>query len=707
MKRRTFAAGMAAMLAVTAAYAEQYPAEQINRGAVIMLAGRAPYLSWRSLASDSEDMYFDVYRDGQKVNTEPITNTTDFKDLKGAMTKSYTIKAMVGDEVVEEFSPMKWNASQTIDLNRPDGGIAPDGSEYTYEPNDCSVGDVDGDGDYELIVKWYPTNAKDNSQSGYTGNTIMDCYEFDGTQLWRIDLGINIRSGAHYTQFMVYDFDGDGKAEMICKTAPGTVDGTGKYVNEVATLDEIKNASNTKDWRVSGGRINGGQEWLTVFNGETGAAIHTIYYNPNRNAGLGGESAGTFNWDDRSGKNDKGDYGNRGERYLACVAHLNGLDSRPSAVMCRGYYTYAFLWAVDFDGEKLSTRWFHSSKSKTQYSVTDGEGNTTSYTPGTATKGSGSQTAYGNGNHNLTVGDVDGDGRDEIVWGSCAIDDDGTLLYATGYGHGDAIHLGRMIPERKGMQVYEVHESSPYGWDLHDAATGEILYSGKADGDTGRGIAADIDGENDGWEMWCSADRKPRNAATGKAVSGTDSPSMNFRIYWDGDLQDELLDGNSITKWSEGKISTLATLSGSSCNSTKKTPCLQADLFGDWREEVILWNSGDPSKIIVSSTTIESEHRIPCLMQDHTYRMAICWQNVAYNQPPHLGYYLPDYKKELAGTEIITAGAGEDGFTLYNAMSGLKMLEGSGSVFGALSGLEAGVYVVAYKDGRREKIMVH
>ncbi|MDE5850637.1 MAG: rhamnogalacturonan lyase [Muribaculaceae bacterium] len=704
MIKKLIIAGIATLMSVPMTFSQQFP-EKLNRGAVIMAAGRIPYLSWRSFSTDSPEMYFDIYRDGKKINKEPITNATDYSDSSGKLTQTYTIKAMIGDNVVEEFSPMKWAPSKQLQLNLPAGGKTPSGEEYTYTPNDCSVGDVDGDGEYELIVKWYPSNAKDNSQGGYTGNTILDCYEFDGTLLWRVDLGINIRSGAHYTQFMVYDFDGDGKAEMICKTGPGSVDGTGAYVNGVADIEAIKNASNTKDWRNSGGRVDGGQEWLTVFDGPTGKAVHTVYYNPNRNQGLGGEASGTFNWG-TGGKNDTGAYGNRGERYLAAVAYLDGSDANPSAVMCRGYYDYAFLWAVDFDGEKLSTRWLHAAKSTTQYTVTDGDGKTQTYSPPQATRGAGSRTAYSNGNHNLTVGDVDGDGKDEIVWGACAIDDNGKLLYATGYGHGDAIHLGKMIPGREGLQVYDIHEASPYGWDLHDAATGEILFSGTATGDTGRGIAADIDPRYDGYEMWCSSHPTPRSAATGTTTSSA-TPSQNFRIYWDGDLQDELLDGSGITKWVEGKITSLASLTGSSCNGSKKTPCLSADIFGDWREEVILWYDRDPSKIYIHSTTIASEHRVPCLMEDRTYRMAICWQNVAYNQPPHLGYYLPEYAAlGSTGVENISVDKGTGTFEVYTT-GGIKVLDGKGSVWASLSTLTPGVYIVRYPEGRTEKIIRH
>lgn len=212
---------------------------------------------------------------------------------------------------------------------------------------------MDGDGEYELFVKWDPSNSKDNSQDGVTGNVYLDCYKIDWTQggtgttptkLWRIDLGVNIRAGAHYTQFMVYDFDGDGRAEMMCKTAPGSKDGTGNYVSAAGTDTKIQNCNNAKTWRNSGGKIDGGYEFLTVFEGLTGKAVHTVFYKPNRNATtIGTESTGTYNWDDRSGKTDKASYGNRGERYLAAVAHLDGMDKNACAIFSRGYYTYAYL----------------------------------------------------------------------------------------------------------------------------------------------------------------------------------------------------------------------------------------------------------------------------------------------------------------------------------------------------------------------------
>jgi rhamnogalacturonan endolyase len=395
----------------------------------------------------------------------------------------------------------------------------------------------------------------------------------------------------------------------------------------------------------------------------TGKAIHTVAYYPNRNAKAAlSETQGSFNWDDRSGKNDLGSYGNRGERYLACVAHLAGADKNPSGVFVRGYYTYSYLWAVDFDGQQLKTRWLHSSDQKTSYRLMDANGNEQRLTGTTCSSGLGRNTMYANGNHNLSCADVDGDGKDEIIFGSAALDDDGRMLYAVGFGHGDAIHLGDMLPDRPGLELFDIHEEKgDYAWDLHDAATGEIIWKGGQKGaDNGRGCAADIIASTRGYEFWSayggfdssSRNQNPFNATTGEQA-GTNKPSMNFRIYWDGDAQDELLDGTTITKYGGSTLgvgSTSNATSGQSNNSTKATPNLSVDLFGDWREELIVRNSTNDALNIYSTAT-PTDYRVPTLMHDHTYRMAICWQNVAYNQPPHLGYYLPDYIESFQGTD--------------------------------------------------------
>ena len=649
---------MAAALTGTAtAQAQNTPTsqmEKLTRGVVAVPAssGSGNYVSWRMLGTDDEDrMTFDVIRNSTVVKRDLYE--TNYQDDSAARSATYRIVTKIDGVAVDTTEAVSTWATiyKTLTLDRPATGA----NGGTYSPNDCSVGDVDGDGQYEIFVKWDPSNSKDNSQSGITDNVFIDCYKLDGTKLWRIDLGRNIRAGAHYTQFMVYDFDGDGKAEMICKTGPGSLDSKGNYVNSVATQDAIKAVSGTALYRSSDGRITGGQEWLTVFSGETGEAIHTTFYNPNRNMTYGGAANGSVNWGDVDGKNDSGSYGNRGERYLAAVAYLDGPDKNPSGIFSRGYYGYAFIWAVDFDGKELKQRWLSSHKSKTSYSLTtydaDGKGTTKSFSSlkPTGTDGINSGTMFGNGNHNLSIADVDGDGCDEIIWGSAGLDNDGTLLYGTGYGHGDAIHLADHCPDRPGLEVFEVHEDKlKSAWDLHDAATGEVIFAMGPEGqDNGRGIAGQFDANVRGSLFWSSSDGSARSAVTGDVVSSNHG-TTNFRVYWDGDLQEELLDGNKIDKWNGNGTSRIY-INGkdlynqggpsSTCNSTKNTPNLQADILGDWREEIILHND---NQIAIYTTNTVTNYRVPTLMHDHTYRMGIAWQNVAYNQPPHLGYYLPD-----------------------------------------------------------------
>lgn len=635
--------------------------EHLDRGLVaVTTAQNTVFVSWRFLGTDDEDhTTFELLKNGNIADVNFINLYKTNVSTSGSATDKFQVVTKVDGLAVDTSKAVTPSANiyLSVPLSKPAST-----STYAYTPNDCSVGDVDGDGEYEIILKWDPNNSKDNSQSGITGNVYLDCYKLNGTQLWRIDLGKNIRAGAHYTQFLVYDFDGDGKAEIICKTAPGSIDGAGNYVTAAATDATIKAASNTAVYRTSSGYIMSGPEYLTVFNGLTGSAVHTIWYNPNR--------AGTFNqvgaypskdfWGD--------DYANRSERYLATVAYLDGADKNPSAVMCRGYYTRAYLWAVDFDGKQLSTKWLHASTSQTLAYVYDPNftGKVTVYSKNTSGKGN-SYTAYGNGNHNLSCADVDGDGCDEIVWGSSAIDNDGKLLYSTGFGHGDAIHMSKLCPDRDGLQVFEVHEESGagYGWDVHDAATGEVLLSATGTADNGRGMAAQLLGTTRGFLFSSSNDRQQRSAVTGDVVSAKNM-SVNFRLYWDGTLQDCLLDGNTIDKLTSAtassRVTTLYNLGPSAtCNSTKKTPNLSADILGDWREEVILWDSSDSAHLAIYPSTIATEYRMPTLMHDHTYRMGITWQNAAYNQPPHLGYYLPDAMKPrfLNIDTVITVNVGD------------------------------------------------
>ncbi len=609
--------------------------EQLNRALVAFnTSDNTTFVSWRFFDGE-QDYTYRLYRNGVKmVETK---RTSHAFPIESKLTDRYKLEVISGGSVIDQAEVSPYNQMMKIALQKPDASVNNNSSSYT--PNDISIGDADGDGEMELFVKWDPADSQDNSKNGKTSNVIIDCYKMDGNRLWSVNLGPNIRAGAHYTQFLVYDFNGDGKAEMICKTAPWSKDGQGKFVSAAADDATIKGTDNSQSYRNGNGHVLSGPEFLTVFNGQTGAAVHTIWYNPNHAGGFNKEEAAPSDkafWGDN--------YGGRSERYNACVAYLDGLDSNPSAIFNRGYYTRAYLWAVDFDGQKLIHRWLHASVSETKVELYDANWNKTEDTyNGTATSGSGSSTMYGNGNHNISVADVDGDGKDEILFGSAACDNDGRLLYATGFGHGDAIHVGKMNPDRTGLQVFQIHEESPYGWDLHDAATGEVLFSATGSEDNGRGMASDVIASNRGWEFCSAKDRQQRSAMTGNVVS-TKNSSTNFRLYWDGTLQDNLADGGyeeayTITRWNGSGFEGITALEGSSCNTTKRNPNLSCDLFGDWREEVILH---DDNNLYIYSSAMPTNYKVPCLLTDHTYRLAIAWQMSSYNQPPHLGYYLPE-----------------------------------------------------------------
>ena len=604
--------------------------ENLTRGLIASNVGSGMLVSWRLLGTDDPTTEFNLYRDGTKIASIAKTAGTSYLDKDGKATSKYEVAAIV-DGKEQAKAPLSLVLDKTVSnsgksfpyrtlkLEVPAAQTMPDGERCTYTPNDMSAADLDGDGEYELILKWDPSNAHDNSQTGYTGTVFIDAYKLDGTRLWRIDLGKNIRAGAHYTQFQVFDYDGDGKAEMIVKTADGTIDGTGKAVGD-----------KSKDYRDGSGLVLKGPEYLTVFRGVDGAAITTIEYTPSRDINQ-----------HVKGKNGKGywgdNYGNRCERYIAATAYLDGVH--PSAVFIRGYYSSSYVVAYDFDGKTLKQRWFHKSED-----------------PG---KG-----LYEQGNHNIAVGDIDGDGYDEIVFGGATLNHDGTLRFSTQLGHGDAGHLGDLDPDHPGMEFWDVHEhtDAQYTEEMR-GADGKVYWGTPQPNpgvDNGRGMAADIDSEYRGYEVWSSKGGGMKTA-TGKSI-GSPAVSTNFRIYFDGDVYDELMDGAYITKFdSKAKKSNVyfdggAALGAAGCNGTKNTPSLVADLFGDWREEMVVRSEKDPTTMYIVSTPVASEHRVYTLMHDATYRVAIAWQNTAYNQPPHIGYYLPDAVKNLTAPDIYVVG---------------------------------------------------
>lgn len=621
--------------------------EKLDRGTVAVKTNDGVYLSWRLLGTESlTNQAFDIYRDSEKIYTTGEHDATCYTDSKGTADNKYTVVPK-GEAIDKTEAVDVWTTNTTykgrsvaykdIAFKVPDGGKTPTDEEYTYTANDMSVGDLDGDGEYEYIVKWDPSNSKDNSVKGYTGNVYLDAYELDGTLLWRIDLGVNIRAGAHYTQYMVYDFDGDGKSEVILKTAPGSKDGEGNYVSKAGK--NITKGDDKKDYRNSSGLLmdkDGGPEYLTVFNGETGAAMQTVDFDPPRSILTSSE------WGDS--------YANRSERYLAAVAYLDGVH--PSVVMTRGYYTYVYAAAYTWDGTDLKEQWLSTN---TPTEENGGTGCTVKYADGTS-KNNTNKTLYAQGAHSVSVADVDNDGYDEIIFGSAVLDHDGTVLTYDGRGHGDAEHVSDFDNDGK-QEIFMAHEAGkhndkiiPYAVDIK-RYNGDIMLQA-AQGDIGRGIMDNVDDEyalSSGnlslfWSVAADGIYNQAGEKVGNIPNTNGSNMENFAVYWDGDLGRELLDGNKLVKYSiksgteriyyDSKNSTLP---GSINNSTKSNACLTADLFGDWREEIVL-RYGDGVRIYFS--TIPTDYRLTTLMHDSQYRCAIAWQNVGYNQPPHTSYYI-------------------------------------------------------------------
>ena len=613
--------------------------EQLDRGVVAVRSGDRVVVSWRTLTSDSAGQSFDLFRDGKKLNKEPLSKGgTFFIDEKpstkdavyevrgGGKNGKYRLKA----DAPDGYLPVR--------LQKPADGTTPDGKTFSYSANDASVADVDGDGQYEIVLKWDPYNSHDNAHDGFTGPTVFDCYRLDGTLLWRINMGINIRSGAHYVPFVFYDLDGDGRAEFIVRTSDGTRDGVGKVIGDSLAdyrhraPENAPNPNPEQEWgkynkqgRPMTGRILCGNEYITVFNGLTGAAMDTKPYIPAR--------GNLENWGDN--------YANRSDRMLAAVGYLDGKHA--SAIFCRGYYTRTVIAAWDWDGKQLKQHWVFDTNDE-----------------GTGKDGKPQSSYAGQGNHNLRVADVDGDGYDEITYGSMAVDHDGCGLYNTGMGHGDAIHLMAFDPTTTELQVWDCHENRRDGSDFRNARTGQVIFQIPSKSDVGRAMAADIDPTNPGLEMWSSDSHGIRNIK-GEVLNDAQDPndpqhqqhlrmrgrrlSINFGIWWDGDLLRELLDRGTVSKYDWENKTVVDVVKFPEVvfnNGTKSNPCLSADILGDWREEVIA-RTPDSSELRIFVSPIPTEYRINCLMEDLPYRLSTAAQNVGYNQPSEPGFYLgPD-----------------------------------------------------------------
>ncbi|WPO78444.1 rhamnogalacturonan lyase [Flavobacterium sp. KACC 22761] len=588
--------------------------ENLDRGVIAVKSNNQFFIGWRVLGTDPDNLAFNLYRKSGtkkaiKLNDKPISGATNFVDAKADVQEDNTwfVKTVLKGKESDAKGSFTIPASSadkdylSIQLKQIEG----------YTANDISVGDLDGDGRYDLIVHM-TGKGHDNSHTGITDPPIFQAYTLEGKFLWQINLGKNIREGAHYTQFMVYDLDGDGIAELVCKTADGTTDSQNNVVGD-ASKDWVDRDPNSGTY----GKILKGQEYLSVFDGKTGKLITTVDYIAER-----GDLAG---WGGHGGSGGNDTKGNRMDRFLACVAYLDGVH--PSVVMCRGYYGRTVLAAWDFKNGKLTSRWvFDSKDSENPYS--------------------------GMGNHNLTVTDVDNDGKDEIIYGSMCVDDNGQGLYTTGFRHGDAIHVSDLDPDLPGLEVFGIHEiengTTGPGATIFAAKDGKVLFTGSINEDVGRGVADNIDPELRGAQFWYSGSPDLYDMK-GKVV-GKAPNSINFLIYWDDDTSRELLDSNHIDKYNKGRLFTAT--GAVSNNGTKSTPALSADILGDWREELIL-RSEDNKELRIYSTIISTNVRQYTLMHDPQYRLSIAWQNVGYNQPPHTSFYMGKDMKPAPKSNII------------------------------------------------------
>ncbi len=614
-----------ALVFITAKTNAQRLMENLDRGVVAVrnTEGKV-FISWRLLGTEPGNISFNLYRSigngkPEKLNKQPIIKTTNFLDENNdtVQQRTYIVKTILKGRKTEISKPFVLKSGNvpyfSIPLQTPTG----------YAPNDASVGDLDGDGEYEIILHQVG-RSHDNSQAGITDPPIFQAYKLDGTLLWTINLGKNIREGAHYTQFMVYDLDGDGKAEVAMKTADGSIDAKGNVIGD-----------STRDWRNERGYILAGPEYLTIFDGLTGVALSTIDFIPPRYPSTITPTTDQLKeiWGDS--------YGNRMDRFLAAIAYLDG--KTPSLIMTRGYYTRSVLTAWNWRNRKLTKLWTFDSDDSSRPE---------------------NKIYRGQGNHNLSIADVDGDGKDEIVFGAMTIDDNGKGLYSTRLGHGDALHVSDLDPTHPGLEVFDIQERfDDAGANFRDAKTGEILWKkasvkAGADGEgPGRGLALDIDPRYSGYECWVAgAGITGMFDCKGNKIA-ENTPPCNMGILWDGDVLSEILNSTNIDKWdyTNAKTNRLLDASQFGCrsnNGTKSNPVLSADIWGDWREEVI-YRTADNKELRIFTTSIPTDKRFYTLMHDPQYRLSIAWQNVAYNQPPHTSFYFGEGMKNPPKPDIV------------------------------------------------------
>lgn len=653
-------------------------------------------LSWRMFLEDTKETAFDLYinKEGrmEKLNDAPIVNTTCFqvpeRFTTGTSDLTFSLCYSGEEDAIDTYTMPRRQFEEKlpytsiyIEETASDSRIN-DVAEYII--NDAAVGDLDGDGVCEIILS---RNAYGYEEGKVPRSPlIMEAYRLDGTFMWRVVWGNNIPA-SNSIAMIVADFTGNGAAEVAIRSSEGTIFGDGTTIGDT-------NGDGRTEYALPDAYNSEAPEFISILDGLTGAEIARAPYIPIVTSEYWGDN-----------------YFKRANSLRLCASKLLPGD-RFQIVACRGIYARMELEAWEYvPGEsELSRVWKFTTDDYPDY--------------------------IGQGNHQLAVADVDGDGFDEITYGASCIDHDGTGLYSTELGHGDMLHVGKFIKDREGLQCFQCFETGKTRVALRDASTGEILWSlvGEEDNDEGRCLISDIDPDNTGYEAW-AYDREMYDAE-GNAL-GTLAPYTNFPIWWTGSLNRQLFDRMTIEKFSrtdtKTRVFNMHRYDAACHNSTKSNACFIGDITGDWREEIVIAKKHPTAvennrelpgstELMIFTTWHPTEYRFPYLMSDAVYYRGTIHQHVGYNTPVHLGYYFGS-DMDFSGIETIAEDSrikvGVRGGKLefseavdiveIFSLEGRSVMKAAGVVTMDVNSLRSGCYIVSYSSGGRNyscKIML-